>query len=48
MKFEKPIIHTVQIESESTVFLCAKIWDLIPENIKYSKSEKIFKSKIKE
>ena len=47
IKLEKPKIHTVQFGSESTVFLGAKIWDLIPDNIKSSKSLNIFKNKIK-
>ena len=36
IQLEKPGIHTVEFESKSTVYLCAKIWDLIPENIKTS------------
>ena len=51
IQFEKPSINTVrnseQFGSESTVYLGAKIWELIPENIKSSKSVEIFKSKIK-
>ena len=51
IQFEKPSINTVrnseQFGSESTVYLRAKIWELIPENIKSSKSVEIFKSKIK-
>ena len=44
---EKPSINTVQFGSESTVYLGAKIWELIPENIKSSELVEIFKSKIK-
>ena len=51
IQFEKPSINTVrnseQFGSESTVYLGAKIWELIPENIKSSKSVDVFKSKIK-
>ena len=47
IQLEKPSINTVQFGSESTVYLGAKIWELIPENIKSSKSVDIFKSKIK-
>ena len=38
MRDEKPSINTVQFESESTVYLGAKIWELIPENIESSES----------
>ena len=47
IQLEKPSINTVQFGSESTVYLGAKIWELIPENIKSSESVDIFKSKIK-
>ena len=47
IQLEKPSINTVQFGSESTVYLWAKIWELIPENIRSSKSVDIFKSKIK-
>ena len=47
IQLEKPSINTVQFESESTVYLGAKIWELIPENIKSSESVHIFKNKIK-
>ena len=47
IQLKKPSINTVQFGSESTVYLGAKIWELIPENIKSSKSVNIFKSKIK-
>ena len=30
----KPRIRTVQLYSESIVYVGAKVWDLIPENIK--------------
>ena len=43
----KPSINTVQFGSESTVYVGAKIWKLIPENIKSSESIDIFKIKIK-
>ena len=36
IQLEKPGIHTVESGSKSTVYICAKIWDLIPENIKTS------------
>ena len=47
IQLEKPSINTAKFGSESTVYLGAKIWELIPENIKSSKSVEIFKSKIK-
>ena len=47
IQLEKPVINTVQFGSESTVYLGAKIWGLIPENIKSAESVDIFKSKIK-
>ena len=47
IQLEKPSINTVQIGNESTVYPGAKIWELIPENIKCSESVNIFKSKIK-
>ena len=47
IQLEKPSINTVQFGNESTVYLGAKIWELISENIKYSESVDIFKSKIK-
>ena len=47
IQLEKPSINTVQFGSESTVYLGAKIWELIPEKIKSSESVDIFKSKIK-
>ena len=47
IQLEKPSINTVQLGNESTVYLGAKIWELISENIKYSESVDIFKSKIK-
>ena len=47
IQLEKPSINTVQFGSQSTVYLGAKIWELIPENIKSSESVDIFKSKIK-
>ena len=47
IQFEKPRTDTVQFRSESTAYLGAKIWELIPENIKLSESVGIFKSKIK-
>ena len=47
MQPEKPSINTVQFGSESTVHRGAKIWELIPENVKSSESAGIFKSKIK-
>ena len=47
IQLEKPGINTVHFGSESTVYLEAKIWELIPENIKVSESVDIFKSKIK-
>ena len=47
IQLEKPSINTAQFGSESTVYLGAKIWELIPENIKFSKSVDVFKSKIK-
>ena len=43
-------LDTVQFGIESTVYqfnFGAKIWELIPENIKYSESVDIFKSKIR-
>ena len=47
IQLKKPSINTVQFRSESTVYLGAQIWELIPENIKSSESVDIFKSKIK-
>ena len=47
IQLQKPSINTVQFGSESTVYLGAQIWELIPENIKSSKSIDIFKSKTK-
>ena len=47
IQLEKSSINNVQFGSESTVYLGAKIWELIPENIKSFKSVDIFKSKIK-
>ena len=45
MRDEKPSINTVQFESESTVYLGAKIWELIPENIKSSRISRKNKQK---
>ena len=42
MQLEKLSINTVQFESESTVYLDAKIWELILENVKSSESVGIF------
>ena len=47
IQLEKPSINAVHFGSESTVYLGAKIWESIPENIKSSESADIFKSKIK-
>ena len=47
IQLEKPSINVVQFGSESTVYLGAKIWELILENIKSSESVDIFKSKIR-
>ena len=47
IQLEKPSTNTVQFGSESTVYFGATTWELIPENIKSSKSVDIFKSKIK-
>ena len=47
IQLEKPSINTSEYGSESSVYLGVKIWELIPENIKSSKSVDIFKSKIK-
>ena len=47
IQLEKASINTIQFGSESTVYLGAKIWELIPENIKSSESIDTFKSKIK-
>ena len=47
IQLKKPSINTVQFGSKSTVYLGAKIWELIPENIRSSESVDIFKSKIK-
>ena len=47
IQLEKPSIDAVQFRSESTAYLGAKIWELIPESIKLSESVGIFKSKIK-
>ena len=51
IQLKKPSINAVrnslQFGSESTVYLGAKIWELIPEKIKSSKSVDVFKSKIK-
>ena len=33
IQLEKPSINTVQFGSESTVYLGAKIWELIPETL---------------
>ena len=46
IQHRKPSINTVQFGSESTVCLGAKIWELIPENIRSSEAGDIFKSKI--
>ena len=46
IQLEKPSVHTVQFRGESTVYLGAKIWELIPESIKSSESVHIFKSKM--
>ena len=48
-QLEKPSIHSVQFGSEYTAYLGAKIWELIPENIKTPESAElvIFKYKIK-
>ena len=45
IQLEKPSINTVQFGSESTVYLEAKIQELIPENMKSSESVDIFKNK---
>ena len=47
IQLEKPSINTSEYGSESSVYLGVKIWELIPENSKSSKSVDIFKSKIK-
>ena len=47
IQLEKPSINTVQFGGESMVYLGAKIWEVIPENIKSPESVDIFKSKIK-
>ena len=47
IQLEKPSNNTVQFGSESTVYLGAKILELIPENMKSSESVDIFKSKIR-
>ena len=41
IQLEKPSINTAQFGSESAVYLGAKTWELIPENIKSSKSVKL-------
>ena len=46
IQLERPSINTVQFGSESTVYFGAKMWQLIPENVKSSESVDIFKSKI--
>ena len=33
IQIEKPKAHTVQFESECTVYLGTKIWYIVPENI---------------
>ena len=47
IRLKKPSSNSIQFESESTVYLGAKIWEIIPENIKSSESVDIFKSKVK-
>ena len=47
IQLEKPSINTVQFGSESAVYVGAKIWELIPENINSSDSIDTFRSKIK-
>ena len=47
IQLKKPSINTVQLGRESKVYLEAKIWELIPGNIKSSESVDTFKSKIK-
>ena len=47
IQLEKSSINTVQFRSEYTVYLGAKIWELIPKNIKSFESVDIFKSKIR-
>ena len=44
---QRPNIQNVHFDSESIKTLGAKIWDLIPAEIKASKSFMIFKKKIK-
>ena len=43
IQLKKPSINAVQFGNESTVYLGAKIWELIPENFKSSESVDIFK-----
>ena len=45
IQLEKPSINTSEYGSESSVYIGVKIWELIPKNIKSSKSVDIFKSK---
>ena len=47
IQLERTSINTFQFGSESTVYLGAKIWELIPENIKSSESLDILKEKLK-
>ena len=47
IQLEESSIKTVQFGSKSTVYLKAKTWELILENIKSSESVEIFKSEIK-
>ena len=47
IRLKKPSSNSIQFESKSTVYLGAKIWEIIPENIKSSESVDIFKSKVK-
>ena len=46
--WEVPRVHTVNYGTETLRYRGIKIWDLVPENIKESKTLQIFKNKIKE
>ena len=47
IQLEKPSINTVQFGSESTVYLGAKIWELIPETLNLPNQQTFLKVKLK-
>ena len=44
----RPILHTTDCRTESITNLRAKIWELVPRNIKEANSLSSFKNKVKE